>query len=196
MSAAAFLAGAYLLGAVPAGYVLFRLTERRDIRGLGSRNTGATNVLRLKGWRLAVPVLLFDLGKGFLPAWLGRELFGDERVAAAGALLAVLGHCFPVYIGFRGGKGVATSLGAFAGLAWAPLLVSAGVFVIAAAATRYASLGSLLAVLAFPVAVLALGGPVSAAVVGGLIFLVVAFRHAGNIARLAAGTERKLGQRA
>ena len=186
---------AYLVGAVPTGYLIFLLSEGKDIRKFGSRSTGATNVLRLKGWRYAVPVLLFDLLKGFLPVFLAQILFHDLLITYICAFLVVLGHCFPVYIKFRGGKGVATTLGAF--LAISPLTCAAGLvfFLAVILLTRYVSLGSLLATLSLvPASVLIIGGrDVLILAIG--VFLVVALRHMGNIRRLIKGEERKLGHK-
>jgi len=145
-----FLFAAYLLGSVPTGYILYRLKEKKDIRGLGSTNIGATNVLRVSGWKLALPVALSDVLKGAIPVYLALRLFPEPWVAYAAGLLAVLGHCFPVYIRFRGGKGVATSVGAFAVLAHLPLLCAIAVWIIVVALTRFVSLGSLAAFLSLP----------------------------------------------
>ena len=143
-----FCLGCYLLGAFPTGYVLYRLTEKKDIRRFGSGSTGATNVLRTKGLALALPVIVVDLAKGFLPVFLGSRWFpGHAWVPLAGAFLAVMGHCYPVFIRFRGGKGVASSLGAMAGLGLGPFLLSLAVFCGVVALSRYVSLGSILAVM-------------------------------------------------
>lgn len=186
----------YLLGAVPTGYLVFKLSERKDIRRFGSRNTGATNVLRLKGLKLAVPVVLADVLKGFLPAFLTFRLFGDPRLALIASFLAVVGHCYPVYIRFRGGKGVATTVGAAAALAFAPFLVSVTVFLVSVGLTRYISLSSILAVISFPIFVHVFGGGVETVVWGIAIAVLVVFKHRGNIGRLLAGRERKLGEKA
>ncbi|HMA52933.1 MAG TPA: glycerol-3-phosphate 1-O-acyltransferase PlsY [Acidobacteriota bacterium] len=186
----------YLLGSIPTGYLLARWSGTRDVRKYGSGSTGATNILRVKGWKVALPVAVFDILKGFLPAFLALRWFGDPAFAALCGLLAVVGHCFPFSIGFRGGKGVATSLGAFAAIAWAPCLASAGLFLIVVGLTRYVSLGSILGALAFPLVVLAAGGSVSVAAVGLAIAALVILRHRGNIRRLLHGAERKLGERA
>ncbi len=140
----------YLLGSVPTGYLLVRLGSKRDVREMGSGSTGATNVLRVKGWKAALPVAVFDVLKGFLPVMLALTWFDDPVFAALCGFLAVLGHCFPFAIGFRGGKGMATSIGAFAAIAWAPCLASLGVFIVVVSLTRFVSLGSILAVVAFP----------------------------------------------
>ncbi len=191
----AFVVGSYLLGSVPTGYLLVRLAGRKDVRDLGSGSTGATNVLRVKGWKAALPVALFDVLKGFLPAFLALRWSSDPAFAALCGLLAVVGHCFPFSIGFRGGKGVATSLGAYAAIAFTPCLASLGVFVLAVALTRFVSLGSILGSVAFPVLLLATGGPRGVFGVSLGIAALIVFQHRGNIARLAAGTERKLGRR-
>lgn len=191
-----FAAASYLLGSIPTGYLVVRLSGRKDVRDLGSGSTGATNVLRVQGLKAAVPVAFFDVLKGFLPAFLALSAIADPAFAAVCGLLAVVGHCFPFAIGFRGGKGVATALGAYAAIAIGPCLGSVGVFLVAVAATRYVSLGSILASLAFPVLVLATGGPAGVVAVSLALAALIVFQHRGNIARLAAGSERRLGGRA
>ena len=185
----------YLLGSIPTGYMLVRLTGRKDVREFGSRSTGATNVLRVGGWKTALPVAVVDVLKGFLPVLLALRLTADPAFAAACGLLAVVGHCFPVWIGFRGGKGVATSLGAYAAIAPAACLASLGLFLVVVGLTRYVSLGSILASLAFPAIALARGGPVAVAAVGLAVAALIVFQHRANIGRLLAGRERKLGER-
>jgi glycerol-3-phosphate acyltransferase PlsY len=185
---------AYLLGAIPTGYLVVKLAARRDIRTLGSRSTGATNVLRAKGWALAVPVAVFDVAKGFLPAFLSLRVLEDPALAAAAALAAVLGHCFPVYISFRGGKGVATAGGAVLALCWPCALICLALFVLVVAATRYVSLGSILAAVALPVSAAALGRALLLVAFGLAVLAVVVFKHRENIARLRNGTERRFGE--
>ena len=187
--------GSYLLGSIPTGYLFVRLAGRKDIRDFGSRSTGATNVLRVGGWKKALPVAVVDVLKGFLAVFLAARITADPAFAAACGLIAVVGHCFPVWIGFRGGKGVATALGAFAAMSPAACAASAGLFLLVVGLTRFVSLGSLLAALAFPAIVLARGGPGAAAGVGLAVAALVVLRHRGNIARLRAGTERRLGER-
>jgi glycerol-3-phosphate acyltransferase PlsY len=190
----AILAG-YLVGSIPWGYIAFRIGEKKDIRGLGSRSTGATNVLRVAGWRYALPVLVGDVLKSALPVWLALKLTGDRRLALGVALAVALGHCFPVFIKFRGGKGVSTAMGAYAVLAPPLFGVSLAVFVGVIAATRFVSLGSLLAILSFPFLALFWKSDRELAALGLAIFVLVAFRHLGNIQRLLAGRERKLGEK-
>lgn len=190
-----FLFLAYCLGALPFGYLLFRLSEKKDIRDFGSQSIGATNVLRLKGWRYALPVALFDILKAALPVGLALRFFEDRWVALVTSFLVVLGHCFPVFIKFRGGKGVSTAMGSYAVLAPLPCLLSLVLFVVVIAWSRYVSLGSLLAIASFPGLVFLLGGDPLLALLGGVIFLLVAFRHRANISRLVRGEERKFGER-
>jgi glycerol-3-phosphate acyltransferase PlsY len=188
---------AYFIGSIPSGYLVFRLGGSKDIRQFGSRSTGATNVLRLKGWRYALPVLVIDVLKAALPVWLALRAFPADRWVAFGVtLMVVLGHCFPIFIGFKGGKGVSTAMGSYAVLATVPFLLSLAAFAGVIAATRYVSLGSLLATLAFPLIVYLGRGDSSLAALGLAVFAVVALRHAGNIRRLSKGQERKLGQKA
>ena len=187
---------AYLFGSIPTGYLFVRLTVREDIRRLGSRSMGATNVLRVKGWKAALPVAVIDVLKGFLPALFALKYSGDPVFAAFCALLSVVGHCFPFSIGFKGGKGVATSLGAYAAIAALPLMACLGLFLIVVAVSRYVSLGSLVGSLAFPFIVLLSGGPPGVSAVSLAIALLIVFQHRGNIGRLIKGTERKLGDEA
>jgi glycerol-3-phosphate acyltransferase PlsY len=186
----------YLVGSIPTGYLLVRIFGKEDVRAFGSGSTGATNVLRVKGWKAALPVAVFDILKGFLPVALAAKWFADPVFAALCGLLAVVGHCYPFSIGFRGGKGVATALGAFAAIAWAASLSAAGLFLIVVGITRFVSLGSILGSLAFPAVVFASGRPAGVAVVALAISALIVFRHKGNIGRLLRGTERKLGEKA
>lgn len=185
----------YLVGSIPTGYLMVRLAGRKDVRHFGSGSTGATNVLRLKGWKAALPVAVIDVAKGFLPVALAARWFADPFFAALCGLLAVVGHCYPFSIGFRGGKGVATALGAFAAIAWAPCLGSLALFLIVVGLTRYVSLGSMAASLAFPLVLFAAGGPGAVAAAALAIALLIVFRHRGNIGRLLGGTERKIGEK-
>jgi glycerol-3-phosphate acyltransferase PlsY len=187
---------AYFVGSIPSGFLIFRMGESKDIRRFGSQSTGATNVLRLKGWRYALPVLVIDVLKAALPVWLALRSFpADRRVAFGVALMVVLGHCFPVFIGFKGGKGVSTAMGSYAALATVPFLLTLAVFVGVIAVSRYVSLGSLLAALSFPLIVYFGRGDSGLALLGSAVFAVIVLRHAGNIQRLFRGQERKLGQR-
>ena len=199
MNVTVALVAAYLVGAIPVGYLVARALGGLDIRRHGSGNIGTTNVLRTLGRIPASFTLVGDVAKGYAAVAVARLLLGGEAaslVAACGAL-AVVGNCWPVYLRFRGGKGVATALGAF--LALMPLVtgLAALVWVVIVGASRYVSLGSIAAALSVPIAALVLrrypGAFVeAAAVVAG----VIVARHRDNIARLWRGTERRLGQRA
>jgi glycerol-3-phosphate acyltransferase PlsY len=145
---------------------------------------------------MALPVILIDVLKGFLPAYLALEIFADRRIAIAAAFLAVLGHCFPVYIKFKGGKGVATSMGAYAALAFKPFLISLLLFILIIIISRYVSLGSLLGSLFFPFSVWLLKGENILSFGSLAIFAVIFLRHWSNIGRLLQGKERKFGQKA
>lgn len=190
-----FAALAYFMGAFPSGYLFFRAGEKKDIRSFGSGATGATNVLRLKGWKYALPVAFIDLLKGFLPAFLALKIFRDPGLAAVCASLAVLGHCFPVYIGFKGGKGVATAAGAMFAVALKPTLLSLIIFVLTVALTGFMSLASILAALSFPFFMLLFKMPANLILLSLPILLIILIRHAENIKRLIGGQERKFGQK-
>lgn len=190
-----FIFFSYFLGAVPTGFIVFRLIERKDIRDFGSRATGATNILRVKGLKTAVPVALFDIAKGFFPVILALKIFPDKKIALFCGFSAIVGHCFPIYIKFKGGKGVATTVGAFAAVAIKPMLFIVLIFVIVVAVTRYVSLGSILAVLSFPVFVYFFNGGFEIIGFGLAVFLLVVFQHKGNISRIFNGNERKLGEK-
>jgi glycerol-3-phosphate acyltransferase PlsY len=185
----------YFFGAFPTGYVFFRVLEKKDVRSFGSGAIGATNILRLKGWAYALPVALIDILKGFLPAFLAMKIYGDERLAADSAGLAVLGHCYPIYIGFKGGKGVATAAGAMFSLALLPSLCSVAVFVLTIALTRYVSLGSILAVIFFPLFIFLFRGSADLILLSLPVLLIILIRHLDNIKRLLQGQERKFGQK-
>jgi glycerol-3-phosphate acyltransferase PlsY len=153
---ALFALAAYLLGSVSTGLVLTRLFSKIDLRAGGSGNIGATNVTRLLGRKFGVLTLLGDMLKGFLPVYIGTLLFPDTQggtnymILSIFGLAAFLGHLFPVYIKFKGGKGVATGFGVFACLAPAPLILALVLFVIIVAVSRYVSLGSLSAAIVIP----------------------------------------------
>ncbi|MFC2168943.1 glycerol-3-phosphate 1-O-acyltransferase PlsY [Acidobacteriota bacterium] len=188
-----FIFFSYFLGSLPTGYIIFYISEKKDIRLFGSHSTGATNLFRLKGWKYALPVLLVDIVKGFLPVFLALKLFPNVRLALICAFFAVFGHCFPVYLKFKGGKGVATTIGVYAALMYTSLLLSLIVFLMIVAVTRYVSLGSLLSVLSFPFFVFLLQGENGIIFLGLVIFVLIFFRHWSNIRRLINHDEKKLG---
>lgn len=183
------LAG-YALGSVPFGLILTRLAGAGDLRAIGSGNIGATNVLRTGRKGLAAATLLLDLAKGAAAVLLAHKVWpGAETIAAAGA---VIGHCYPVWLRFRGGKGVATLMGVSTALAWPIGLIYAVVWLGMLALTRISSLGGMSAALSAPIAALALGHADAARALAPLAALVL-WLHRANIARLRAGTEPRLG---
>jgi glycerol-3-phosphate acyltransferase PlsY len=185
-------AAAYLLGSVPFGLLLTRVFGAGDLRAIGSGNIGATNVLRTGRKGLAAATLLLDLAKGCAAVMLVRAFLpGAEAVAALGS---VIGHCFPVWLGFRGGKGVATLMGASLGLAWPIGLVYAVVWLLMLFATRISSLSGMSAAVAAPIAAFALGYHAYAGILFMLAGLVL-WLHRENIVRLRAGTEPKVGSK-
>jgi glycerol-3-phosphate acyltransferase PlsY len=186
---------AWLLGGVPVGLVVARLLGGLDIRRHGSGNIGATNVLRTLGPGPAVLTLLGDVAKGAAATWLAARI-GGEPAGAAGAVAAMVGNCWSPFLGFRGGKGVATGLGAFLALAPWGLLPAAVVWVLVAAATRYVSLASVLACLTLPASMALTGSPGGAVLAALGAAALVVLRHRDNLRRLRAGTEPRLGQRA
>jgi glycerol-3-phosphate acyltransferase PlsY len=189
------VAAAYAVGAVPIGFLVARAFGLGDIRRHGSGNIGATNVLRTLGRLPAILTLLGDVAKGYAAVALAARLGGDDpRITAAGAFAAVVGNCWSVFLGFRGGKGAATGLGALLRLAPLATLAALPVFVVVAATTRFVSLATLLSAACIPFGALALGTP-RAAVVGAFAAAgIVILRHRENIARLRTGTERRLGE--
>jgi glycerol-3-phosphate acyltransferase PlsY len=190
----AFVVVAYLLGSVSFAVLLVRVATGTDIRASGSGNAGATNVLRAHGKKLALVVALLDVAKGAAAVALVCLVTADPFWAAAAGLAAVIGHVFPVFYGFRGGKGVATAVGAFLVLAPLALICSLAVFVVVVALTKYVSLGSVIAmVLLPPVAGLLFHAPRPVVTAAAVVALVVVLKHLGNLKRLARGEERKLG---
>jgi glycerol-3-phosphate acyltransferase PlsY len=184
----------YLLGSIPFALLLAR-REGIELRRVGSHNPGAANVLRTVGVGPAVAVMLLDAGKGTVAVTAARVISGDLAVVASAGLAAIIGHIYPVWCGFRGGKGVAASAGVFAVLAPLATAIAALVFVGTIAATRFISAGSVAGALALPVAA-AIGNvptPVEAATL--LAAAMVIIRHRDNVSRLMAGTERRIGLR-
>jgi acyl phosphate:glycerol-3-phosphate acyltransferase len=184
---------AYLIGSVPFGLILTRLGGAGDVRAIGSGNIGATNVLRTGRKGLALATLALDLLKGALPVWLAYRYLGPDMAVVVG-LGAVLGHCFPIWLKFRGGKGVATAAGVVIALTPLVAAIAVGVFVLIVLATRYVSLGSMLgAIAAAPSAYLM--GHVQAAELYLLLAVLIALKHAGNVRRLLPGSEAKFSPR-
>ena len=199
MSPAAALLTSYLLGAVPTSYLAGRIFRGIDLREHGSRNLGATNLYRVLGWRFAVPVALFDAAKGLVPVVaLAPRASGSPLFALVCGLTAVAGHVFSVFVGFKGGKGVATAAGVMLGLFPAALGLAAVVWVALVYRTGYVSVGSMAAAALFPAAVWLLERPEQPLmfwlVVG--LALAIVWLHRANIGRLLRGTENRFGRRA
>lgn len=182
---------AYLLGAVPFGYLLVKFTKGEDVREAGSGNIGATNVLRTTGPGMGVATLLLDAAKGFVAVWIASMLTGAAPEWTSLAALAVMGgHAFPVFLGFKGGKAVASFTGAFAYLTPLPLAAVAILFVLTVAVTKHISAGSILGAAAFPFGVwIILHPPLQITFAAFLAGAFVVYRHQSNWQRLRAGTE-------
>ena len=192
----AAIVGAYLIGAVPIGWLVARAFGVSDIRRHGSGTIGATNVLRTLGRLPAVVTLLGDVLKGYVAVALAaRFTQGDPVAVALATVAAVVGNCWSVFLGFRGGKGVATGLGALLPLVPWATLAALPVFVAVVATSRFVSLGSLLGALCVPLGAALLGYPRASVIAALAVALIVVGRHHANIARLRAGTESRLGQK-
>jgi len=185
----------YLLGSIPFGYLLVRLQSGGDIRAMGSGNIGATNVARTSGWFIGVATLILDTAKGFFAVWLIGHFSGDNiRFIMYAGLAAILGHIFPVWLKFSGGKGVATALGIFLKICWPAVAVAVVLFALVLVFWRYVSLASVSAAAALPLLVYLLyapgHAPPTAVSTGTLLaaFLVI-LKHRWNIERLIIGTE-------
>jgi acyl phosphate:glycerol-3-phosphate acyltransferase len=183
----------YVLGSVPFGLLLTRAAGLGDIRSIGSGNIGATNVLRTGNKGLAAATLLLDAAKGAVAVLIARHYLGETPAMLAG-LAAFIGHIFPVWLGFKGGKGVATYLGVLIALAWQCALVFAVLWLSVAALTRISSLAAIVATIAAPVAAWILGDANLAAVVA-VMSLIVLLKHRANIKRLIAGEEPSIGSK-
>lgn len=190
----------YLLGSIPFGYLIVKMRQGGDIRAAGSGNIGATNVTRVAGAAAGAVTLLLDAGKGYLAVWAaGRFTSGDITWMAIAGLAAIVGHLFPVWIGFRGGKGVATAVGVFVPICWQAVGVGLLIWLAVVAVWRYVSLGSIVSAAALPILIYALyaHGPgnapphgVSLATVAACVLIIL--KHWANLERLLAGTESRL----
>jgi glycerol-3-phosphate acyltransferase PlsY len=195
LTAFQLVAVAYLIGSIPFSFLVARAFGVHDVRRMGSGNVGATNVLRNAGKAAGALALLLDLGKGAAASALAGQLApGDAVLPAVAAVTAVVGHMFPVWLRFEGGKGVATGLGAFAPLAPKAALCALLVFAVVAAGTRYVSSGSVAGALALAAVAFALRGPDPVALAAACTAALVVFRHRSNVRRLLSGSERRVGQ--
>ena len=194
-----FLPFAYLLGSIPFGYLIVKLREGRDIRASGSGNIGATNVARTAGPVAGVVTLLLDLAKGYAAVWLVGSLT-KQHVASmvAAAMVVVLGHMFPVWLKFKGGKGVATGVGAFVLICWEAVAGALLVWIVVVAIWRYVSLGSIIAAASLPLLTYGLYAartevqPTAVSIGTTLMAAMIIMKHKENIGRLVAGNENRL----
>jgi glycerol-3-phosphate acyltransferase PlsY len=187
---------AYLLGSIPFGYLLVRIFRNEDIREQGSGNIGATNVARSGAKGLGIATLALDMGKAFLAVVIARHLgAGNYDLEVAAAVVAVLGHVFPVWLGFRGGKGVASALGVFLALTWPAGVAILLVFAVVFALTRYVSLASIIGLATFPLFGFYFVASRTPMVVFGFLFIpvLIIVKHHSNIRRLMSGTESRFG---
>ncbi len=191
---AALLGAAYLLGSVPFSFFVARWFGVKDVREVGSGNVGATNVMRSAGKVAGLLAFVLDAGKGAAAAWLASLVEpATSIVPPLAAAAAVLGHMYPVWLGFRGGKGVATGAGAFVPLAPAAVAASVVVFAVTAALTRYVSVGSVAGAAALATFAFALASPPAVSWAATFVAVLVIWKHRGNLQRLAKGTESRVG---
>ncbi len=197
----ALILGGYLLGSIPFGVIVGRLLRGIDIRSYGSGNIGFSNALRVLGWKAASLVMIGDVCKGLAPVLVARRVLIAGGVPNAEvwllpvALGPILGHCFSVFLGFRGGRAIATTLGVLLGLAPAAGLSGLGVWLIVVGLTRYISVASIIAAIVVPAVVALRGGRWELVTFWCAVALLIIVRHLPNIKRLLAGTETKIGQR-
>jgi glycerol-3-phosphate acyltransferase PlsY len=185
---------AYLLGSIPFSYLVAR-AKGIDVRTVGSGNVGATNVMRSAGRAAGLAAFVLDFLKGSAATWLAMRLAGPT-VAAAAALFAIVGHMYPVWLRFRGGKGVATGAGAFLPLLPVPAISGLVTFGVVAALTRFASVGSIAGAAALPVVAFLMHAPLASTAAAAGAAVLIVWKHRGNLRRIAAGTENRMGSRA
>lgn len=186
---------AYLIGSIPFALLLSRRFGEADLRRVGSGNLGAANVMRASGVAAGLLVAALDMTKGAASVWLAARGSAGAALPAAAGLAAIIGHIYPVWLRFRGGKGVATACGVFAVLTPLALPPALAVFVAVVWMTKYISLGSVVATIALPPLAYALGSPAPSVLAAFAAAIVIVFRHRSNVWRLRTGTERRLGVR-
>jgi len=189
---------AYLCGSIPTGLILSRIIAGIDVRKYGSHNIGATNVYRILGKKLGGLTLLGDVLKGFLPVYLVYKITGSETWTSIAALATFLGHLYPVYLKFSGGKGVATALGAFLFLSPQIIVINILIFILVVGIFRYVSLGSVFAALAMPLLMCLFQSyqyPTSYIITAAIIAILISYRHKENFKRIIKGTESKIGSK-
>jgi acyl phosphate:glycerol-3-phosphate acyltransferase len=187
---------AYLIGSVPFALIVAKQWGEPDLRRIGSGNLGAANVLRSSGVTAGVLVALLDVGKGAAGVMLAARLDGSNTAPAVAGFAAIVGHIYPVWLRFRGGKGVATACGVFTALAPIAVPPALAVFLVSAWLTKYISVGSVLASAALPTIAYAMGMPTPIVAAGVAAAALIVFRHRSNLARVWLGTERRIGVRA
>ena len=197
VSAAAALLASYLLGAIPTSYLVGRVFRGIDLREHGSGNLGATNLYRTLGWKFAIPAGLFDIAKGAVPVLaIAPAVSGSQLFALACGLMAVVGHVFSLFAGFKGGKGVATAAGVMLGLSPYAVLALVAIWAVMVFATGYVSLGSIVAAALLPLLVWVLDpGSRNLVALDALVAAGIIWLHRANIRRLLAGTENRFGKR-
>ena len=187
---------AYLIGSIPFALILSRLWGRADVRRVGSGNLGAANVMRASGVTAGLLVALLDMAKGAASVWLAERVGAGAALPAAAGFAAIVGHIYPVWLRFRGGKGVATACGVFTILTPLAIVPALAIFAAVVWLTKYVSLGSLLASIALPPLAYAVGSPAPAVLAALGASVIIIFRHRSNVLRLRTRTERRLGERA
>lgn len=186
----------YLIGSISFSYLIAKKIMKIDIRKHGSGNAGATNTLRVLGIGPAISVLLLDTAKGIVAVLIGVWLSDANWVPFAAGMAAIIGHNWPIYYGFRGGKGVATTIGVFATLVFPAALIAGIVAIVTIAITRYVSLGSILFMVITPILTLFIGSyPLDYTILASIIAILAIWRHRANIKRLVQGSESKIGQK-
>jgi len=190
------LIACYILGSLPFGYIITKVLGHTDIRAHGSGNIGATNVLRVLGWRAALPVFILDMAKGFIAVMLTRLISDTPHIFLVAAIVVLVGHSFPVFLKFKGGKAAATGIGVLLALSWPVTVILLVVAAVIIKTTKYVSLGSMISILLVPFLFWILNYGQQYIICGAAMAMLVVARHHSNIRRLLNGTESKLGQKA
>ena len=184
----------YVLGSLPTAYLLVRLMTGKDVRSTGSGNVGATNALRTAGWKVGVVVTVIDVLKGAVPVWLMSRFNPEAGWVAAAMLAAVVGHCFPVWLKFNGGKGVATGFGAFLVIAPVSALAALGLWFVVLVISRWVALASMVASASFPLILKLIDEPdIVTLIAVSAMAVIIILRHSSNIRRILTGSEEKTG---
>jgi acyl phosphate:glycerol-3-phosphate acyltransferase len=193
---ATVILAAYAIGSIPFAFLLARRWGAADLRRVGSGNLGAANVMRASGITAGVTVAVLDMAKGAASVWVAERLSANAVAPAVAGLAAIVGHVYPIWLRFRGGKGVATACGVFSVLTPFAVPPALGIFMVTVWLTKYVSLGSVLASIALPPIAYALGSPTPAVLAAIAAAGIIVFRHRSNLSRLRAHTERRIGARA